>query len=31
MALRQTSYLRIGDYVTLKYLKLDSFITGEGK
>ena len=30
MTLSQTAYLRIGDYITLKYLKLDTFITGEG-
>lgn len=30
MALRQTSYLRIGDYITLKYLKLNTYISGEG-
>jgi hypothetical protein len=30
MALRPTSYLLIGDYITLKYLKLNAYITGEG-
>ena len=30
MALRQASYLRIGDYITLKFLKLNAYVSGEG-